>query len=201
MALPGRQVPALPAPQVTPSSSGLFRDFCVRVSPFPPFRPRPSPFSPPPRVCLFCLKLQMQGKPPDIMGAGQARTLKGSWAGLQVKSYAWEESDTGLEKAAGRPLPNRGMCEGPRPAPPARRPAGGAAPSARGGRASPVPAASAASAGPGGAAGAVEMRHGSCSDPELFSARVCFSANKRGVLMPRRKKQNQSGLPKAQLIF
>lgn len=57
--------------------------------------------------------------------------MKGSWAGLQVKSYAWEEPDTGLEKAAGRPLPNRGMCEGPRPAPPARRPAGCAAPSTR----------------------------------------------------------------------
>lgn len=54
--------------------------------------------------------------------------MKGSWAGLQVKSYAGEESDTGLEKAAGRPLPSPGMCEGPRPAPPARRPAGGAAP-------------------------------------------------------------------------
>ena len=68
----------------------------------------------------------MQGKPPDIMGAGQACALKGSWAGLQVKSYAWEEPDTGLEKAAGRPLPNRGMREasGRRPPPRRRRSSG-----------------------------------------------------------------------------
>lgn len=51
-----------------------------------------------PQVCLFFFKLQMQGKPPDIMRAGQTLTLKDSWAGLQVKSYAWEELDTGLEK-------------------------------------------------------------------------------------------------------
>lgn len=85
---------------------------CPRpLPPFPPTSPR--------RVCLFFLKLQMQGKPPDIMGAGQERTLKGSWAGLQVKSYAGEESDTGLEKAAGRPLPNPGMrrARGRRPPP------------------------------------------------------------------------------------
>lgn len=55
-------------------------------------------FVPPPQVCLFFFKLQMQGKPPDIMRAGQMLTLKDSWAGLQVKSYAWEELDTGLEK-------------------------------------------------------------------------------------------------------
>lgn len=41
-----------------------------------------------PQVCLFFFKLQMQGKPPDIMRAGQTLTLKDSWAGLQVKSYA-----------------------------------------------------------------------------------------------------------------
>lgn len=52
----------------------------------------------PSQVCLFFFKLQMQGKPPDIMRAGQMLTLKDSWAGLQVKSYAWEELDTGLEK-------------------------------------------------------------------------------------------------------
>lgn len=55
------------------------------------------------------------------MGAGQACALKGSWAGLQVKSYAWEEPDTGLEKAAGRPLPNRGMREARGRRPPPRR--------------------------------------------------------------------------------
>jgi hypothetical protein len=42
----------------------------------------------PPQFCLFFFKLQMQGKPPDIMRAGQMLTLKDSWAGLQVKSYA-----------------------------------------------------------------------------------------------------------------
>ena len=41
-----------------------------------------------PQVCLFFFKLQMQGKPPDIMRVGQTLTLKDSWAGLQVKSYA-----------------------------------------------------------------------------------------------------------------
>lgn len=66
--------PSACPPQVRPS---LPTEFCLG------FRGVCSP-----QVCLFFFKLQMQGKPPDIMRAGQTLTLKDSWAGLQVKSYA-----------------------------------------------------------------------------------------------------------------
>lgn len=129
------------------------------------------PLNPPsrPRVCLFCLKLQMQGKPPDIMGAGQACALKGSWAGLQVKSYAWEEPDTGLEKAAGRPLPNRGMREasGRRP-PPRRRRSAGSLSSLRSAPSTPGPPGRPGRGGEWGVMG-----------PELLSARVRVYVSKR----------------------
>lgn len=54
--------------------------------------------SPPPAGLFVFLQITDAGKTAWHHDSGQMLTLKDSWAGLQVKSYAWEELDTGLEK-------------------------------------------------------------------------------------------------------
>lgn len=76
--LPGAPTPPWPAaggrcpPQVSPSPPALPLAFPLFSCPPPS---PPLPYLPHRAFCLFCLKLQMQGKPPDIMREGDKRAL------------------------------------------------------------------------------------------------------------------------------